>query len=388
VFDVTARSRQRPTWLARTTHGWTARTASPPFGRPLVWLAVIALLVVAVVGIVLLAASRPRVPAPFGPARNGVIATSTNGQMFLLDDGGSVLLNVGLGHNRMPVFSPDGTRLAFWSRGDATGPFHLFVADADGRNAVDVTRDAVLVAYDEPFEPPSWSPDGKQLVFAALRAGVSRLYIARADGQGVRRFEASAGVLSWPAWSPDGEFIAFRREASPGVSIDVARPDGSDHRTLVTLDLAQFVGIEAAGSLQAPTWSPDSRLLAYEIWHGDGYGVSVVGLDGKSRDMPGRVVHQLVPAWSPDGAKLAFLTAPALEVVIADRDGGTYRSLGRGLLECEVGWSPDGAFLIGLSARNGCSGLVMVAVDTGDPARVVDFPGQPEWKPSWQRLAP
>lgn len=95
-------------------------------------------------------------------------------------------------NNSDPVFSPDGSRIAFVGR---NGNFDVFVVDVDGRNMVRVTQDQ------GDNEDPSWSPDGKYLMFSSTRAGKSQLYISTADGRHQTAITSSGGWLQ-PSWSP------------------------------------------------------------------------------------------------------------------------------------------------------------------------------------------
>src|SRR5687767_5691920 len=56
---------------------------------------------------------------------------------------------------------------------------------------------------------PSWSPDGKRLVFQSERHGHTQLYVIDADGTAERRLTRNGAEDTHPAWSPDGEWILF-----------------------------------------------------------------------------------------------------------------------------------------------------------------------------------
>ena len=82
-----------------------------------------------------------------------------------------------------PSFSPDGTRILFYSY--RHGNPQIYVMDADGANPVRVTntsRDAFF---------PSWSPDGSRLLFCSDRDGFLtryfKIYGVQADGSGLVR---------------------------------------------------------------------------------------------------------------------------------------------------------------------------------------------------------
>ncbi len=119
---------------------------------------------------------------------------------------------------------------------------------------------------------PSFSPDGKQIVFAVLnspdapRPHAQAVFIMDADGSHQRRLTpwklAAGGNGDYPRFSPDGSRILFRSHAveGPGGDLYTVRPDGSDLRKLTH-------GIP--GMLSA-AYSPDGRYIAYARQGDDG----------------------------------------------------------------------------------------------------------------------
>ena len=119
IVRQTATVRQRPAWTL--PERWlpmsvlTSRVASPP-RVPLRLIAVMGLLILAIVGVLLVAGSRSRVPAPFGLAGNGLIAYSQNGNIYTGDPtsaAGAASVVSGSDDDTNPVFSLDGTRMVF-----------------------------------------------------------------------------------------------------------------------------------------------------------------------------------------------------------------------------------------------------------------------------------
>ena len=115
-------------------------------------------------------------------------------------DGSSVvpLAGTGSGWNTRPSWSPDGTRIAFerwdWSTVDAD----IYVMNADGSGAVNLTNQP---GFDT---EPAWAPDG---TLAFVRNG--DIWAMNADGSGATNLTANLGFESNPAWSPDGSKILF-----------------------------------------------------------------------------------------------------------------------------------------------------------------------------------
>jgi Tol biopolymer transport system component len=142
------------------------------------------------------------------------------------------------GDERYPSYSPDGTQIAF--RGDLdlaepTGDEELFVMNADGTNVRQLTSNADFDSA------PSWSPDGRRILFERAPAGTftqgteaqeKDIYVMRADGSHVRRLTDSPGLDEGPEFSPDGTKIAFSSARDGQQEIYVMDADGSNPRRL------------------------------------------------------------------------------------------------------------------------------------------------------------
>ena len=100
-----------------------------------------------------------------------------------------------------PVWSPDGTRLAFESSRD--GNKEIYTMDADGNHTRDLTQNP---ANDD---DPIWSPDSKQLLFVSNRDGNKEIYVMDSDGASQRNLSRNAANDRWPVWSYDGLQVMF-----------------------------------------------------------------------------------------------------------------------------------------------------------------------------------
>ena len=142
------------------------------------------------------------------------------------------------GDERYPSYSPDGTQIAF--RGDLdlvepSGDEEIYVMNADGTNVRQLTSNADFDSA------PSWSPDGKRILFERAPAGTftpgteaqeKDVYVMRADGTHVRRLTDSPGLDEGPEFSPDATKIAFSSARDGQQEIYVMDADGSNPRRL------------------------------------------------------------------------------------------------------------------------------------------------------------
>ncbi len=184
----------------------------------------------------------------------------------------------------------------------------ILVADADGTNR-EVVSDGGLIPPTG-SKDPVWSPDGTRLAWSgdALLIGL-HIWVADADG-GNRINASSAGTgidpkgNNRPQWSPDGSRIAWYGRDTDGVTnqIWVADADGADR--LMISDVGQSAD---PFSNRHPQWSPDGSRIAWSGVDTDGfyYQVWVADADGNDRLMISDVgqgtdpTDNYSPVWRP-----------------------------------------------------------------------------------------
>jgi TolB protein len=205
--------------------------------------------------------------------------------IFNIDTGRQELLGDFPGMTFAPRFSPDGQSIIMSM--SQNGNTNIYVMDLRTRQSRQLTRSGAIDTS------PSFAPDGSQVVFNSDRGGSQQLYVMDKDGRDVHRISFGKGKYATPVWSPRGDLIAFTKISRGTFYIGVMRPDGSGERLL-----AQDYLVEA------PTWSPNGRVLMYFRQSKNGENVTEPRL--YSIDLTGYNEREIItpvgasdPAWSP-----------------------------------------------------------------------------------------
>jgi Tol biopolymer transport system component len=231
-----------------------------------------------------------------------------------------------------PVWSPDGTKIAFYGypRGAVRGGanYDVYVMNADGSGVTNLTTSPADVASWFSQGSPKWSPDTTRIAYD----GDDGLYVMNVDGSDQTKIAAGQDA----SWSPDGTRIAF--EGAGGAIWSVA-PDGSG-----LVQLTSGVGFDGF-----PAYSPDGAKIAYYHGQSNDRAIFVMNADGSNQtrvadfqaDTMGR------PVWSPDGSMLAFdlyFTDQTWDIYAVNSDGSGLANLAGDLNRDETDpvWAPDG----------------------------------------------
>lgn len=215
------------------------------------------------------------------------------------------------GDELVPAWSPNGKRIAFVrSLGYAFTPnYSVWVMNADGSGQHRLTGNLATGMTECRISncgvtlSPSWSPDGRRIVYARWTGTAMQLWVMRADGTRKRQLRRSAWNEVDPSWSPDGRRITFFRSRQVNGSgwVWVASSRGRLQRALAWIE-------GPAGDtdplLSQTAWSASGRWVAYakQITKVAG-GVTQVLADGRSER---RVAPGFEPAWSPHGTTIAY----------------------------------------------------------------------------------
>ena len=380
-----------------------------------------------------------------------------------------------------PTISPDGKQVAFSWNGEKEDNFDIYVKTIGSSEVRRLTTDPLADTL------PVWSPDGTQIAFVREhREGGGIVHSVLATGGGERRltsFRVATGLTARIAWSPDGRGIVAR----PDLTEDLGK-QGNWSFYLIPFDGGaprQLTTAKAPDLDVAPALSPDGRRLAYaacpnlfrrtcdlnvvdlrsdylpagpprrvakigmmivtvawsrdgmsliydtngrgrwELWRvrldsrheperleiaGDHSRAPAVGAGDHlvfERNYPVRSVYRLrpdhepepvlvssgwdhQPSFSPDGGRIVFTSRRAGdidEIWIASADGSNARQLthGPGVRQGMPSWSPDGqSIAFESSTTDGHSDIWVIAPGGGVPRRVTTDPGQNS-SPTWSR---
>ncbi len=310
-----AATRQRPAWTFPGRWLPVELTTQTVPGPRMPWrtlgvLALIGLLLAAVA--IAYVGSPQRLPAPFGPAANGIVVYSKGGDILVRDtvDSAPRILLGGPTADFAESISPLG-RSVLGVRFDAQEAMDLLVVPVDGGDPVRIGGPYRNV------NGISWSPDESRIAIAHAVVGMPRLTIVNADGSGERDLDVGMDVDS-PSWRPpDGAQLSFRGQVGDNWGLFLVNPDGSG---LTQVDVTRDL-MESPYEVLAPAWSPTGDRIAFHRLvdtpgHGNGNGFRIHVAEV---DRVGGVVQQdtfefddesdeeMDVAWMPAGDELVFL---------------------------------------------------------------------------------
>lgn len=266
-------------------------------------------------------------------------------------------LTTGAFLNDYPVWSPDGSQIAYISTRDDSIPA-LWIMDEDGSNQKALTSGVFC-------RSPAWAPDGKQIYFTANADHPDEIqvcvYDLSSDTHGVL-FERK-GIESDPYPAPDGTKILYtaipadeqQRHANPNTEIWEHELESGTERKLTTHPARDY----------CPVYSPDGSQIAF-VSHRNGRAEQEY-LE-QLRDIKKAIDSNDMSSIDAGIEKITKLAQDA-DIFVMGADGGNMKQLTHnGKADVGVGWSPCGQYLIFSSAaetNQASERLKVIEVETG-----------------------
>lgn len=171
-----------------------------------------------------------------------------------------------------PEWSPDGTRIVFQRTVISEDKKHVY-ADIWLIDPQTGQESALTNTQNIWDSTPSFTADGKSVLYESNQAGSFDVYRQPIDGGGAVRVTGSDGTDSEAKQSPDGRHIAFISDRDGDFEVYVVDSDGSDLRQLTSTD----------GKEECPQWSPDGTRLSFSSDRDGDQELYVMNADGSDQ---------------------------------------------------------------------------------------------------------
>lgn len=363
-------------------------------------------------------------PPAFGPAGNGLVAFSVDGDIFVGDpvSGASMAIVTGPTNDTTPTFSPDGERIAF-VRADSMDDADILVVRPDGSDMHPITAEN----FTGGIPGFAWTPDSSSILLNHDARGTpfwdGVLSLADVAGVGEPRLitpplQAQIGYTYFSIYDPVAPIVrpVHGDHLVGGINgaISVVAMDGTPIEGFVSPSLADFRAAGAdlssvPGAIDRLAWSRDGSMISFAV----ASELFVMNHDGSH--LRRFDTDQLDRAWSPDGSMIALekrstgsdeargviaileietgaehaleaTSAVVKEMAVRETDPDAFRTSSVRTYHDYAyegwGWTPDGRSITILD-RHGTRPF-LVDIETGV---VSELPWVVDGHVSWQRVA-
>jgi Ca2+-binding RTX toxin-like protein len=213
----------------------------------------------------------------------------------------------------------------------------------------------------------TYSPDGSRIAFHGNGSTNADVFVMNSDGTGIRRITTD-NANNYPAWSPDGTKIAYVSRRNTAA---FPNPGGDDEIFTMNADgFGQRRLTNNSGDDTSPAWSPDGARLAFTAFRNFGPNTNsdaIMVMNASDANGDGNGDNERIfqanggpdgnPVWSPDGASIAWDDAG--DILVKDSDAGNVdpdtiprlTDAGNGRDGFQPAWSPDGTMVAFIGRR-------------------------------------
>jgi Tol biopolymer transport system component len=303
----------------------------------------------------------------------------------------NLTFNGATSYDEKPIWSPDGSKVAFVS--DFTDAGHgeknvfVMATTAEGQAINLATQITRYTSGAKAIDDLAWSPDGSRIAYTrGNNSGDDSVWVVNADGTTTFPLEiGGTGAKRHPTWSPDSSQIAYAVVKNEPEQIYIASSQGG-----IGQPLAKGVGHE-------PNWSPNGSKIAFDGYHSSNFGpvdLHIVSPDGSGTPLivtPSTNTQWTFNAWSPDSGRIAYRSeapsgAAIYRVMNADGSGDhPLASPGEGDAR-SASWSSDGSRIVyegALVGNIGARNLYLANADGSGGAQPLTSDGKsvsPVWR--------
>ena len=270
------------------------------------------------------------------------------------------------------------TRIAYITALKAEGKskkYQLSIADADGFN------EQVILDSKQPLMSPSWSPDGKKLVYVSFESGKPEIFIQEVFSGQREAISKYTGLNNAPVWSPDGRHLAMTLSKTGNPEIHVYSLQSSK---LTQITHHPAIDTEA-------NWSPDGSKLVFTSDRGGRPQLYMVNMNGANKgSRPKRVTfegeYNSRGVFSPDGSRLAMVHVERglFRIAVLELETGILQVLTDTRLDESPSFAPNGSMIIYATESQNRGVLAAVSVDGRVHQRFEFQQGdvrEPAWSP-------
>ena len=243
--------------------------------------------------------------AALSPA-DGSFVLDLQGTLWRLpaEGGPATAMTDGLGDDRLPHFSSDGTRLVFQSF--RNGTWDIWAIDTDGGNGEDGAHGVNLTAltasrFDD--REPVFSPDGTRVAFSSDRAGNYDVWVLELETRELTQLTTDGASDYMPAWSPNGDVLVFVSDRSESRAALYQLELSAEEPAPSPVELLAF-----EQPIASPSYSPDGTRIALRV-----LDIGTAGADAMGA--------------APIASRLVLVPTDGVGVGVGGGDGGVAEDL-------------------------------------------------------------